>query len=260
MKSEKLYKYYRFDPEEHWTFPINLHGLYFDSFEHFNDPHECFFNVTTEGSFEEKKEIIRGWNSSSEFQNELDACADEKGLRRFYVELNTEFAYQNMRRSLEKIRVTCFSKSPDILLMWSHYTKSHSGFCIEFDKQEIGKDIQWVDVEYVKDPPSMSIFKKYSVEWYFQHKYHGWSYEEEVRAIGTAERKYFLLESMTGICLGLNALATENKRNLSKLKLLIEDFAPHLKTKLKIARRHKSEFKIELVDYSFESLEVASRE
>jgi hypothetical protein len=33
----------------------------------------------------------------------------------------------------DKFAITCFSESPDNILMWSHYANKHTGFCVEYD-------------------------------------------------------------------------------------------------------------------------------
>ena len=33
----------------------------------------------------------------------------------------------------ENFAITCFSETPDNILMWSHYADKHSGFCVEYD-------------------------------------------------------------------------------------------------------------------------------
>ena len=46
----------------------------------------------------------------------------------------------------EKLRITCFSKRNDSILMWSHYGDSHRGVCFEFeDDRDIFKDVIYQD-------------------------------------------------------------------------------------------------------------------
>lgn len=41
-----------------------------------------------------------------------------------------------------KFAITCFSTTPDNILMWSHYANKHRGFCVEYDLSKIKiKDI-----------------------------------------------------------------------------------------------------------------------
>ncbi|RQD73628.1 MAG: DUF2971 domain-containing protein [Candidatus Syntrophonatronum acetioxidans] len=37
--------------------------------------------------------------------------------------------------------IVCFSEVKDSLLMWSHYAKAHTGFCIEYNFKELGPKI-----------------------------------------------------------------------------------------------------------------------
>ncbi|MDH2658602.1 DUF2971 domain-containing protein [Methanobacterium formicicum] len=41
-----------------------------------------------------------------------------------------------------KIHVTCFSETYESILMWSHYSDQHKGFCVEYDFKELGLDNQ----------------------------------------------------------------------------------------------------------------------
>jgi hypothetical protein len=260
MDQTKLYKYYRFDPDEHWAFPLHLHGLYFESFDNFNDPYECNFKVTTKGEFQAKKEIVRNWKQSSECQLEIESCRNDQELSKFYKEIHLEHAFLAMRQNLVKdVKVTCFSRAPDIVLMWSHYTQSHGGFCIEFDVEALGAGMSWAPINYVCRRPEMSIFEPPPTQWFLQHKFNDWAYEKEVRAYSPFRQKYFPATAMTGLYLGAKSLSAKNQPNLIKLKKFVDNFSPHLKSKLKMAKLHRENFEIVLSDYSFESLENACR-
>lgn len=52
--------------------------------------------------------------------------------------------------------VTCFSKRFDSVLMWSHYAKSHTGVCLEYDRP-FSND--FIDVVYSKKRPKVKIYE-----------------------------------------------------------------------------------------------------
>ena len=68
---------------------------------------------------------------------------------------------------LDNVRVSCFSQSPIINLMWSHYAESHAGICyamrfnpsssIPFDFQEEG--LGWGHVQYSSLLPEVTAFE-----------------------------------------------------------------------------------------------------
>lgn len=43
---------------------------------------------------------------------------------------------ENAKKDVKEMPVICFSEVNDDILMWSHYTQGHTGFCIEFERKE----------------------------------------------------------------------------------------------------------------------------
>lgn len=41
--------------------------------------------------------------------------------------------YISFQKNANMFRIACFAETPFSMLMWSHYAKSHTGFCIEYD-------------------------------------------------------------------------------------------------------------------------------
>lgn len=67
---------------------------------------------------------------------------------KFIEKLNSSI--QEMRN---KIRISCFSKRCDSILMWSHYASSHTGACIEFEEDRKF----FKDVIYSKKKPYLNL-------------------------------------------------------------------------------------------------------
>lgn len=57
--------------------------------------------------------------------------------------------YKNLENKIEEFRnkliISCYSEIPDSLLMWSHYSKNHQGFCVEYNYYDV------IDNVYKKD-------------------------------------------------------------------------------------------------------------
>lgn len=101
----------------------------------------------------------------------------------------------------EKLRITCFSKRNDSILMWSHYGDSHRGVCFEFDDdRDIFKDVIYQDERPYFDFKTivarilMADYKgedcKLDEDKYkdilskpFYIKQNDWNYEQELRCI-----------------------------------------------------------------------------
>lgn len=41
--------------------------------------------------------------------------------------------YTSFQKNANMFKIACFTENPFSILMWSHYAKSHTGFCIEYD-------------------------------------------------------------------------------------------------------------------------------
>ncbi|PWJ10450.1 DUF2971 domain-containing protein [Ruminococcus flavefaciens] len=48
--------------------------------------------------------------------------------------------YNNMQKTANRFRVSCFAQSPYSMLMWSHYANNHQGFCIEYETPDYSKE------------------------------------------------------------------------------------------------------------------------
>ncbi|MFJ7982288.1 DUF2971 domain-containing protein [Lysinibacillus xylanilyticus] len=65
-----------------------------------------------------------------------------------YAELLNKKILENYDKVMDNFRkgfnmgylVTCFSEVKDSVLMWSHYSENHTGYCIEYDFKSLGPD------------------------------------------------------------------------------------------------------------------------
>lgn len=100
-------------------------------------------------SFSEQEEnIIR--NSSNPFYSFAKHVAqfDEalQGNEETFAKAISEITFKQIKESFDQFKVVfqtgylvmCVSEVKDSILMWSHYAENHSGFCIEYNYQELG--------------------------------------------------------------------------------------------------------------------------
>ncbi len=123
-------------------------------YESFNDPFEC------------RCEILSGFPpkdpASTRFRNILTAWGfddpyDPAALDHYddYV-FSLEGTEPSIPHLIDEVRICCFSKSDDNLLLWSHYADGLRGFCIEYDQHLILTHVietaQIYDVIYSESP------------------------------------------------------------------------------------------------------------
>ncbi|MGQ4596101.1 DUF2971 domain-containing protein [Raoultella ornithinolytica] len=90
---------------------------------------------------------------------------------------------------MSKYGIVCLTPNPDNFLMWSHYSASHTGFCIGFDDdfvRTIGDVALAGSVQYRENVPLFNFFTDPKEEFahkIFFTKHNCWSYENEYRVI-----------------------------------------------------------------------------
>lgn len=151
----------------------------------------------------------RTFNDPSEFKVIYDFKADNDVIKeRYYLDnpnssqqdFETWFSrfdehkkwytgYSTLQHILDTVGVICFSIDPDNYLMWSHYTKNHTGFCVGFDENILDSfdDFEcFGQVNYSHSVPVFNYFTQNKNEFYkaiFLNKSLNWEYEREFRII-----------------------------------------------------------------------------
>jgi hypothetical protein len=113
---------------------------------------------------------------------------------------------------LDEHGIICFSKSHSNLLLWSHYAKDHTGFCLGFDEEalrELPSLAAHGSVKYYADAPVFRCFQdppeKFVSDVIF-HKSLCWSYEEEYRFVLQRQGKVeFRSDALKEVILGCRA-------------------------------------------------------
>lgn len=176
----------------------------------FNDPFEFKPVISTLASKEEMDEAVDR-EIKRAIQTELEKIPPELSrlipptqleaiTRKLYSEywpkLEKQFEAMGsaatqafVEKSNKLIGVLSLSEKNSNLLMWSHYARSHKGFCIGFDERSPFFNRKRSDtdefyhlrkVEYVKDRPSNRVIELSGIE-LFLVKSDDWLYEQEWR-------------------------------------------------------------------------------
>jgi hypothetical protein len=147
--------------------------------------------------------------------------------------------------------IACFSEIPTNILMWSHYAASHTGVCVGFDNtihNQIFAEAKQVD--YSRNYESLRNLtgdEKRQIEIVFFTKSRDWAYEKEWRILDMKEGGIRQIPPSTvkTIILGCRMAAHMRAKILS--------LATKRREKVKIlrARKHSSEFALDLEELEF---------
>lgn len=143
----------------------------------------------------------------------------------------TEIIRQLIQQQQKNMRVCSFSSVFDSNKMWGHYSKSHTGFCLEYDFSSLDKNdirrtllypVIYRDQQFDATPYLVESLKNKDFNNHFGvlaaiHKTTDWSYENEwrfVAALGsTFPEQDYLMPQPSKIYLG-QKISQKNKENL----------------------------------------------
>lgn len=169
----KLYKYRAYN-ETSLSSLINRE-LFFASAASFNDPFDSKFDLIDEEA--DRAERI-AWIRRLEERGlappgsayQAESLYDRPG---YAFERTDETPRQEYRRRREEFRqilsqigIASFSERPDSILMWSHYSDQHRGFCLEFGdlRDHLPFEVSFQQVYYRHDVPSLSVARRARTE------------------------------------------------------------------------------------------------
>ena len=245
--------------------------LKYNKIDDFNDPFEIVFgiddftapnNITKE--FRKNPDIIKLWTQELEKQNiSFNKTSPEDILEKFiqYIINDFENAKEGVRRDFNnKFGIICFSESPVIIQMWSHYSENHQGIVVGIDENMIADEKDKIHLHNVHYQEKMTLFQVSGIRKRIdqnalkcfhetiRRKQTDWSYEKEVRIYLDLDENdkdrdsYFKkipASSIREIYLGLGT----NETSVSKAKNYKQkEEYKHLK--LYRMNRHKSEYKL----------------
>lgn len=189
----KLYHYRAFN-DNHIKI-ITQQTIYFSSPKKYNDPFDCklfpdYRSIST-------KQYIKDYfkNRNKKFENKQHKKRVKEIVEDLLEDLVNKMrksqddqSFKNLQIMLDNglLGIICLSKKYDNILMWGHYSRDHTGFCIGFDTKNLLEDLQNIDyygkVKYRRKKPSIkpSFDESYYAKNYFI-KSKDWSYEDEYR-------------------------------------------------------------------------------
>ncbi|MGA9453551.1 MAG: DUF2971 domain-containing protein [Verrucomicrobiia bacterium] len=235
-----LYKYREFDGFAESIFKNS--SLFFSKPSDFNDPFDC--RITDKGNY-----------TSQEIIDYLVGCGMPK-QDAVTVALQNAANPNKMVSTLERIRaevfdcngILCLSECPDSILMWSYYSKSHSGFALGFDVLEDPPFfIMPLPIRYVRDYPAFRylVEKEKLVERGMISKSKFWKHEKEIRVCkrdGPGLYK-FSKKCLAEVIFGCRTKDTDRNKIIKCLK----DYGyNHVKVKRTVPSR--TSYKLEIQD------------
>ena len=202
----ELYKYREINNKEALEENIHIDALknekvYLSNPYFFNDPYDSLFSIDMQKIKEQiiqtlkeqivQKEIDKNNIVSAKIENidliYKDINIQNQNIISNLIENNSEVLYDTYLKKQIRFKICCFSEIPDSILMWSHYSNYHKGFCIGYDTSKIEERIkkEFYPVFYheilfplVKIEDKINTGKFNSLI-----KYKDWEYEKEWRLI-----------------------------------------------------------------------------
>jgi hypothetical protein len=156
----------------------------------FNDPYDCYIGLINFDRIPEtyRQNLIARFSHLidpsvlSVIQKELTLSSDERISKLFKDIL--------WKREFSSAGISCFSEEFDNLLMWSHYSKSHTGACIGVDLRYMYGYLReripaLIKVKYTDEFEKKDYFinTKDSLINCFRTKSALWHYEKEIRIV-----------------------------------------------------------------------------
>ena len=184
----------------------------------FNDPFDCGIDLSLNMSLKEKVEVLKnrmnqeGW-TKEKIEQQLNLSFDQCGRLNDKAENNILKIRDDIQKKRDNAGVLSLSASNNKMLMWSHYTKGHTGFCIEFEVDKKSNSIS--EVKYKEDIPQYTLHdifikKNATVFDLLITKHIGWKYEKEYRIIlDKGNIAYDLPGKITSVIFGLKTTSKD---------------------------------------------------
>ncbi len=200
-----LYKYRSFDPMGYHLQLIRDAKLWFTSARNFNDPFDSSLQYQLSDT---PRGIRHKWADTflKRDNPDLDRMQRKSIVSQRLREIDKDqehyewFRCDYVERNYQKFGICCLTPTNDNLLMWSHYSDNHRGFCVGVNMVKL-KELQYifsekrhildlVKVTYTEIMPEINFFSSMISERWHQDimtllstKSEHWSYEQEFRLI-----------------------------------------------------------------------------
>ena len=193
----KLYKYYTLN--KYLLESVKQHYMWFNAFEDYNDPYEGMCRYKTRYS---TKTVL-------EYMYKLYGMVPPaSNTNKESTKQVIKVLGDSIKNAAKNVRVCCFSKKWDNLLMWAHYANSYHGVCFEFDTVELSKTARFLlPVTYQKKYYIVDYFKDQAstIKQMALTKAWDWKYEEEFRLLNISNPNKmvpFNMKALTTIIVG----------------------------------------------------------
>ena len=223
--------------------------MYAASPDDFNDPFEWKPRVDLSSTKkQERKNIANFVKFHSGYISKNEVKRRTKRLQNLPREQRIKDFVEDITSFRKKCSVLCFSEICDSSLMWSHYSDSHRGLCVQFDATILkGSGFQVFEVKYTKNYPVFNPYREITstdnifIEKISLTKSHDWSYEKEHRAIFPLRKNGYVSfnpESVVRIILGCKT----TKENEEKIHELVGRLC--YKPLIVRAKQHEKDYKL----------------
>lgn len=247
---DKLYKYRNFS-DPYMENIIKNSALYFSSVEQFNDPFDCKLSFRQNYSNQEIKNCFISMKERNPHQPyRLKDMMKKFGKNQDFVQIQNSITKQ----TIASLGVLSLSRNFNSILMWSHYSESHTGLVFEFSPKN-HKDTKScffpsIEVEYSDQYEELSYASNHREEMpkLLLTKYKDWAYEEEHRcfSLDYQGEKKFEKSELTSIIFGAKA----SKKNIDSMIKLCQKYEFN-HVKFKQAKLQQGSFSL-----YFEDLEI----
>ncbi|SHI67279.1 Protein of unknown function [Arenibacter nanhaiticus] len=217
LQPKTIFKYYSNDENGFNLDALKNKYCYHNSYLSFNDPFDCNINLV---SFERNGKLKKTHNKKKE----------------------------SFKNNLNNIGICCFTGNKNSILMWSHYSDSHKGYCLEFEK----KEDELYPVNYIKDFSHTNYYENVKdSEFHITYsKSVEWEYEKEYRSIvnnidsknQNSRKIKFNEERLKAIYFGVNA---SDELKLKIIEILKENYSNFIEIELYETFLKKNSFEIE---------------
>ena len=250
-----LFKYRSWDDPYHKRLLTHCE-LYFASFDQFNDPFDGAVpfkydqeQLTKENIFLKMYEVAKHQNPDWDDKQIHAYCYEHQ--RRGYLldEQYVESLQEDIRtKTNSRFGIVSLAELPNNYLLWSHYSSSHTGFCVGFNSRKLFDATKGMlgPVSYQHDLPLIDLFGdeiEFGRKLLFTKGKH-WEYEDEYRLVrpGYSRKKAYLpLEVFECLVFGYKM---DQKDKFSILELLEEK---HPNVTIYEAKLSTSKFELDLI-------------
>lgn len=204
----------------------------------FNDPFDCLPYCQFGSSEADRRAYAADVLKNSPHLAPAHLSHDE-AIRRVGM-MPVEMIRDIVSRTLDGYAISCFTTTPDNMLMWSHYSDNHSGICYFFEQMKgfIALPVEYSDDRPIADVAQMNFDKDGFLKSAILTKPLCWEYEHERRMFemkGGAGPRTFPREALKGVILG----ATISDPDRDYVLKMIADHRPDLTVmQAKVDDRH----------------------